>query len=687
MLLTDSIYELKGVGEQVGAKLGKIGIYTLKDMVEHYPREYEDRRKITPIAECELDEPQNILAVVCSKPEVSKKGSKIIVNFRVKDETGSVFITFFGQAYMKNNFILGQQYLFYGKLKQKYGRVEMDSPEYQVVKDSNSLGTVAKITPIYPTTHKLSQKVIRGLIQKSLDEILPAVKDNLPESIRIQYQLMDKKEALKQIHFPTDSEKFFEARKRLVFEELFLLQLSLYQLKADFAQKLMGISHKVTSELRAFMDTLPFELTGAQKRVMREIVQDMKSSYGMNRLVQGDVGSGKTIIAAIALFIAVKDGYQGALMAPTEVLVIQHYSFIKEIMAPFGIEVGLITGSTTAKQKRELLEGVKLGKIHILVGTHALIEDNVEIPNLGLVITDEQHRFGVRQRLKLTEKGTVPDVMVMTATPIPRTLALILYGDMDISIIDELPPGRQPIKTNAVDSAYHPRIYNFIAKHIAEGRQCYIICPMVEENEKVSELKNVTDYTEYLQTQVFPNIPIAALHGKMKPKEKNAIMEAFSKGETKILVSTTVVEVGVNVPNSTIILIENAERFGLAQLHQLRGRVGRGKHQSYCILVSDSKNKVTKKRLKIMEDSTDGFVIAETDLKLRGPGEFFGTKQHGLPEMKIANLYTDAKVLKEVQNCVKLLLQIDPSLNAETNKVILEEMQMRINQNSLHNAL
>lgn len=687
MELTDSIYDLKGVGEKVGDKLAKLGIRTLKDMIEHYPREYEDRRKITPIAECQLDESNNILAKVCSVPQLTKKGNKVIVNFRVKDETGNLTITFFGQAYMKNNFKMGETYLFYGKVKHKYGYYEMDSPEYQKVGDTSQLGTVAKITPIYPATQKLSQKVIRGLIETCLKEVLPSVEDHIPEPIRVQYQLIDKKEALMSIHFPKDREHFFEARKRLVFEELFMLQLSLYQLKADFAKKLLGIAHQITPELKAFMNVLPFELTKAQRRVMREIVQDMKSTYAMNRLVQGDVGSGKTVIAALSLFIAVKDGYQGALMAPTEVLVVQHYEFIKGIMEPFGIEVGLLTGSTTAKQKRELLAGLKENRVQIIVGTHALIEDNVEIPNLGLVITDEQHRFGVRQRLKLTEKGTIPDVMVMTATPIPRTLALILYGDMDISIIDELPPGRQPIKTNAVTSDYHPRIYHFIEKQIAEGRQCYIICPMVEENEKNMELRNVMDYTEYLKTEVFTQIPTSFLHGKMKPKEKNEIMAAFSRNETKILVSTTVIEVGVNVPNATIILIENAERFGLAQLHQLRGRVGRGKHQSYCILVSDSKNKVTKKRLQIMEESTDGFVIAETDLKLRGPGEFFGTKQHGLPEMKIANLYTDAKVLKEVQSCVNHLLKIDPNLSSEANQELLNEMEARLNEQSLHNAL
>ncbi len=686
MNLSDDIEALKGVGEKVGEKLRKLGINTVGDILSHYPKEYEDRRKIIPLAECELEVSQNVLVTVCSKPQVMKKGSKVIVNFRVKDSSSAIMVTYFGQPYLKSQFELGGKYLLYGKIKHKYGQLEMDSPEFQRVKNDEDLRMVAKITPIYPSTKGLSQKVIRSLIKTSIEEVIDDVEETLPSYILEGHNLISKKDAVRNIHFPKENELFLAARKRLVFEELFLLQLSLYQLKADFATKLMGLSHKVTPRLKEFMDNLPFELTNAQKRVMREIVGDMKSKYAMNRLVQGDVGSGKTVIAAISLFIAIMDGFQGALMAPTEVLALQHYEFIKEIMEPFGIEVASLTGSTTAKQKRELLKGLEEDRIKIVIGTHALIEDNVIIPKLGLVITDEQHRFGVRQRLKLTEKGAMPDVMVMTATPIPRTLALILYGDMDISIIDELPPGRHPIKTNAVDSAYHPRIYNFIMKQVGEGRQCYIICPMVEENEKLSDLKNVVDYAQYLDEQLV-GVKVDYLHGKMKPKQKNEIMTRFAKAEISVLISTTVIEVGVNVPNASLIIIENAERFGLAQLHQLRGRVGRGKHQSYCILVSDSKNKVTKKRLKIMEDSTDGFVIAETDLKLRGPGEFFGTKQHGLPEMKIANLYTDAKVLSDVQMCVKNLLKSDPSLEQSDHMELLEDIKQKLNRQSLHNAL
>lgn len=686
MELQESIRILKGVGEQTLAKFHKLGIHTIKDLIEHYPREHEDRRIIVPIQESVMDEENNIIATIASKPEIMKKGYKVIVKFRVKDDTGSIFVIFYGQPYMKNQFAIGDTYNFYGKIKRQYGRIEMDNPEYQkIVPDSDV--TVSKIIPIYPSTQKLSQKVIRQLIEQVLQEVIPEVVDTLPEYLRVQNDLKSKVYALANIHFPESDDSFFEARKRLVFEELLMLQLTLYLMKADFMQKAIGVAKKVPTSLKDFLGSLPYELTGAQKRVFKEIIEDMKSPYAGNRLVQGDVGSGKTVVAAASLFIAVQNGLQGALMAPTEVLARQHYEFLEEIFTPFEIKVGLLTGSTTAKQKRLLLEELKLGTVQVVIGTHALIEDNVEIPKLGLVITDEQHRFGVRQRLKLSEKGQIPDVIVMTATPIPRTLALILYGDMDISIIDELPPGRQPIKTNAVDSSYHARIYTFIEGHVKAGRQCYIICPMVEENEKQSELKNVMEYTEYLQNEVFKDLRVGYLHGKLKAKEKNLIMDEFASGAIQILVSTTVVEVGVNVPNATVMMIENAERFGLAQLHQLRGRVGRGKEQSYCVLVSDSKNKVTQKRLKIMEQSTDGFVIADTDLELRGPGEFFGTRQHGLPEMKIANLYTDASLLKKVQKIAKNILANDPELQAPEHVRIKQELISRLDTEQIYKAL
>lgn len=685
LTLSSPIQTLKGVGDQTVAKFHKIGIEHVEDLIEHYPRDYEDRRVITPIKDIVTDEINNIVGVVASKPEIMKKGYKIIVKFRIKDDTGSIFVVFYNQPYMKGQFNVGDKYQFYGKIKHQYNRIEMDSPEYQKLEGETT--EVAKIIPLYPTTQKLSQKMIRQFIEVALQEVLPQVEDILPTEIREKYGLKGKAYAIGNIHFPTSDEAFFEARKRLVFEELFMLQLSLYMLKSGFAQKSQGVSKGVPDCFQSFVRSLPYELTGAQKRVVKEIVGDMKSPYAGNRLVQGDVGSGKTVVAAVCLFVAIKNGFQGALMAPTEVLAKQHYAFLEEIFRDFDISVALLSGSTTAKGKREILKGLQEGEIDVIVGTHALIEDNVDIPKLGLVITDEQHRFGVRQRLALSDKGHTPDVVVMTATPIPRTLALILYGDMDISIIDELPPGRQPIKTNAVDTSYHTRIYNFIEGQIEEGRQCYIICPMVEENEKQSELKSVVAYAEQLQKDAFKERRVGYLHGKMKPKEKNEIMERFARRELDILVSTTVIEVGVNVPNATVIMIENAERFGLAQLHQLRGRVGRGKHQSFCVLVSDSKNKVTRERLKIMEQSTDGFVIADTDLKLRGPGEFFGTKQHGLPEMKIANLYTDAKLLKEVQKAVKVLLEKDPELSSKEYKALKRYITTKLDKEEIHKAL
>ncbi|OON93055.1 MAG: ATP-dependent DNA helicase RecG [Epulopiscium sp. Nele67-Bin001] len=634
------ILDLKGVGEQTAAKFYKLGIVSIKDLVEHYPKEHEDRRSVVAINNMAIGEVNNIIGRVVMRPEVSPTKYGIRVSVWIGDGTGKVKAVFFGQPYLKSTFIVGELFNFYGKVMLNGGKFEMQSPEFQ-----KACNYTAMIVPIYASTVKLSQKVIRQHMANALKVI--DIVENLPQELLEKYKLMGKKEAINNIHFPVTPDSFFQARRRLVFEELFLLQLCLYKLKQDFKTRNEGTQKHMPDDFNSFIKCLPFKLTGAQKRVTAEILKDMSSVYATNRLIQGDVGSGKTAIAAISLFVAVRNGYQAALMAPTEVLARQHFEFLEQLFKQFNINVALLTGSITKKQKRLLLEDIN--SIDIVVGTHALLEDNVTFNNLGLVITDEQHRFGVRQRFKFSDKGVHPDVLVMSATPIPRTLALILYGDMDISVIDELPPGRVPIKTNAVTTGYYDRIFSFMRTHIGEGRQCYIICPMVEENEKLEELKSVVEYSNELRESVFKGYRVEHLHGKMKGSQKNEIMERFAGGEVDILVSTTVVEVGVNVPNATIMLIENAERFGLAQLHQLRGRVGRGLHESFCILVSDSKNKDTKERLKIMQQSTDGFVIADTDLKLRGGGDFFGTKQHGLPEMKIANLYTDMEVLKIVQ--------------------------------------
>jgi len=653
-MLKESITTLSGMGEQTAKRFYRLGIYTIAELMEYFPKKHEDRSKVTPIEAAVLDDANNIVATVIKEPILKKVNNRVMVSFEVSDGTEQMTIIFFEQPYMKNNFHVGLIYNFYGTVKLKYNKLNMVSPSYQTLEKYTQQ---TKLIPVYASTYQLSQFIIRKHIKNAIDIAICNVSDVIPTDIVAKHNLMPKRQAIENIHFPKDDASFVEARRRLVFEELFLLQLSLYILKSDFRQKQAGTVKQSPVDLEAFVETLPFKLTAAQQRVVKEVAADLKLLGAANRLIQGDVGSGKTVVAAIALFIVVRNGFQSTLMAPTEVLARQHFEFLEKTFEAFDISVALLTGSTTKKQKMGLLEKLAKGDIDILVGTHALIEDNVVYAKLGLVITDEQHRFGVRQRLSLAQKGDFPDVLAMTATPIPRTLALILYGDMDISTIDELPPGRTPIKTNAVDSRYYARIYKFMREHVSNGRQCYIICPMVEENEKVENVKDVISYAEKLQAEEFAGLAVEYLHGKMKAKDKNKIMERFANGEIDILVSTTVVEVGVNVPNATIILIENAERFGLSQLHQLRGRVGRGSYESFCILVSDSYNKDTRARLKIMQETTDGFKIADTDLQLRGSGEFFGTRQHGLLEMKIANMYTDIDVLKVVQQEVENIME------------------------------
>lgn len=683
MLLSDSVYHIKGVGEQTGKRFEKLNIYTILDLITHYPREYDDRRNIKKMNALEIDESNTIVATVAAKPQIMRKGHLIIVNARVKDETGSISVVFYGQAYMKNSLQVGQSYVFTGKVSLKYGKVQMESPEFEPLTNGRDIGEVAKIVPIYPATYQLSQKRLRNFIETTLGEVEGQLIDNIPTWIREKYRLADRTYAIKNIHFPENNNAFFEARQRIVFEELFIFQVGLLLIKERLHENQNGILFKDDRFIDALIKSLPFQLTGAQDKVFKEVKADMLSPKVMNRLIQGDVGSGKTVIAVLALVLAVKNGYQTAFMAPTEVLAMQHYQSLTEMLEPFHIKVGVLVGSLTKKNKEQTLDLIKDHHIDIVIGTHALIQEGVEFAKLGLVITDEQHRFGVRQRVTLSEKGHNPDVLVMTATPIPRTLALILYGDLDISVVDELPPGRQVIRTNAVNTSYRPRIYKFILNEVANGRQAYIICPMVEEMEDNNELKAVTTYTQTLKENEFRDLNVAYLHGKMKPKEKQAIMSAFVQNEIQVLVSTTVIEVGVNVPNSTVMLIENAERFGLAQLHQLRGRVGRGIHQSYCVLVNDSKSKVSRERMKVMQKTNDGFVISETDLKLRGPGEFFGTRQHGLPDMKIANLYQDIPLLKLAQNAASDVLVNDPKLVKQEHKDLLNDIKRLFQESSM----
>ena len=672
MYLDSPVTAIKSIGPEKSRKLSRLGILTVKDLIEHFPRDYEDRSQVVPISEIKLNEENTFRGRVRGIPEDMRVKNLRIVRARIEDSTGGIVAVWYNQPYMKKAFKEGAEYIFTGKAVRKYNNIEIQSPEFEIV-SKGSILSGGRIVPVYSSTSGISQKMLRSIIKDTLDYAGNQIHDFIPTSIRKKYKLCDRNYAVSNIHFPESNESFFIARRRLVFEELFMLQTALLKMKSSVNKGKSGIVFKNINCAKEILNALPFELTDAQKKVMREIVNDINSGKSMNRLVQGDVGSGKTAVALVTAFIAIRNGYQSALMAPTEVLAGQHYEFISKILDSLGIKTVLLTGSLKKKEKEKALELIKSGEAKMVIGTHAVIQENVEFQKLGMVITDEQHRFGVRQRGTLSEKGENPHVLVMTATPIPRTLALILYGDLDISIIDHLPPGRQKIDTLSVNSSYHERIYSFIRKEVDRGRQVYIICPMIDENDKL-DVQDVTTYTEKLKNEIFSDYSVECMHGKIKPQKKQEIMEEFAKNNINILVSTTVIEVGINVPNATIMMIENAERFGLAQLHQLRGRVGRGSEKSYCILVCDSKSKVAKERMNMMTKSSDGFEISEMDLKLRGPGEFFGTRQHGLPEMKIANLYKDMNILKEAQKASLELMNMDIE-NDDEYKLLKMELE------------
>lgn len=665
---------LKGVGEKRAELLRKKGIDTVGALLRFYPRAYLDWQNITPISECHEGENVCVRAEITSPVKTANiRRGMTLYKFSAADDSGVIEVTLFNRKYLAENLREGRSYLFYGKLGYGITLRQMSSPE---IMPAEYIG----IEPVYAATEGLSSKTIEKIMKNAL-VYTDSMQDAIPDGIRQKNGLCDFKTALKSIHFPLERQALESAKRRLVFEELFVLQTGLLFLKRR-RRALAGCTVK-KNLLEEFKKTLSFKLTGAQERVINECLTDMMSPRPMNRLIQGDVGSGKTAVAAALMYISAGNGFQSALMAPTELLAEQHFKTLCKITENSGIKCALLTGSLTKKQKDEVKAGLKSGEIKVAVGTHALLTDDVEFENLGLVVTDEQHRFGVGQRGRLSSKGNNPHTLVMSATPIPRTLGLIIYGDLDISIIDEYPAGRQKIATYCVDSSYNARVYNYIKKFIAEGRQAYIVCPLVDENEALG-IKSASEYYEELSENQFKDYTVGLLHGKMKPKDKESVMRRFAVGEIQLLISTTVIEVGIDVPNAALMVIENAERFGLSQLHQLRGRIGRGEYSSACILISDVKSGDTKRRLDVIKNNTDGFKIADEDLKLRGPGDFLGSRQHGLPDMKIADIFADRETLHSAGKEAEELLRRDPMLHDAENAGLrseITELFRRLNGN------
>ena len=677
-LNTDVRY-IKGIGEKKAQALHKLGVFSLYDLISFFPRKYEDRSQFKPIALTVDGENVCIQALVADTPRLSRiRRGMDIVKLRAVDDSGSVDITFFNQPYAKDNLHRGECYNFFGRIELRGGRRTMANPVYEP--EDRTGQVTGRIIPVYRLCAGLNQRSIQQAVRQGLDSCLELLPDILPDSVRQDCQLAQARYAYENIHFPADFEALELARRRLIFEELFVLSCALGRMHRERSLD-DGIRLKAF-DMEEFWRSLPFAPTGAQRRAVSQAAADMASGAVMSRLVQGDVGSGKTLVAAALIWLCAKNDCTSAFMAPTEILAEQHFHTLTDMLAPFGLRVGKLTGSMSAKEKRQVKAQLQQGQLDLIVGTHALISDDVEYDRLALVVTDEQHRFGVNQRSALTGKGVKPHVLVMSATPIPRTLALIIYGDLDLSIIDELPPGRQKVDTFTVDESYRARLNGFIRKQVQEGRQVFVVCPMVEENEELPvKLKSAQEHAAQLAA-VFPELKIGCVHGRMKAKDKERIMAAFVAGEINVLVATTVIEVGVDVPNASLMVIENAERFGLSQLHQLRGRVGRGCHKSYCVLVSDNDSPEVKARLSIMSKTNDGFKISEEDLRLRGPGDFFGARQHGLPEMHVADLGADVDVLQRAQEESRRILAMDPELRLPEHKALREKVDQLYEANS-----
>jgi ATP-dependent DNA helicase RecG len=650
MELTSSVTSIKGIGDKIAQNMGKLNIFTISDLLHYYPRTYITYEAPTDIENLKTGERQSVYATINSRAEVRKVRNLTITTIYVKDYTGTIKLTWFNCPFLRNFFHIGDRFVFVGDVEKKNGMLVINQPEYYKVEKYKDM--LAVWQPVYTCTAGITSKTITKAV-KGAEEIIDTIQDYLPEAVRNEYGIVDKPSAIRYIHFPDNESNLKSAIKRIAFDEFYEFLANMNSLKQHNISAINESKICWDEDVTHFIEALPYKLTNAQMNAVRDIMSDMASDNVMNRLVQGDVGSGKTIVAAIALYACARAGYQGVIMAPTEVLANQHFKDLKELFEPYGVQVNILTGSMTMKQKRECYTDIAEHKTDIIVGTHALIQDKVVYDNLGLVVTDEQHRFGVRQREKLALKGNEPHVLVMSATPIPRTLAIIMYGDLDISVIDELPAGRIPIKNCVVDDSFRKKAHAFITAEVHKGHQVYVVCPMVEESENMDDVANVVEYTEELKGSLPQDIRITYLHGKMTGEEKNTILEEFSKGNIDILVSTTVIEVGINNPNATVMMVENAERFGLAQLHQLRGRVGRGKLQSYCIFISGKKDKDTMERLNVLAESNDGFFIAGEDLKRRGPGDFFGIRQSGDMLFTVGDIYNHADMLKAASEIYK----------------------------------